>query len=158
MLDAQRLVMEVAGEPGGVDSLFDVVLHRGGVLRRLFHTHAAVPHTEFIATTTDAPPHDDPNTRMVYARSSAHSLGRVDAELGEMAAVVNSLLRDRIKAQKLTQKTVAAHAGISQPQLSRLLSGARDWDVDTLSAVCEALGTRASDMLAVAEDLRGGGA
>lgn len=101
------------------------------------------------------PPLQKGNTNLEYAGLAAVTLGDVDAALGELAAVVNSLLRDRMLAQGLSQSRVAAGAGISQPQLSRLLSGSRDWELDVLSSVCQVLGTRASDIIAVAEDMRG---
>lgn len=53
------------------------------------------------------------------------------------------------------QSVVATAVGMSQPQLSRCLGGLRRWDLDQLSAVCRYLGTRASDVIAVAEDTLG---
>lgn len=55
----------------------------------------------------------------------------------------------------MSQEVVAGAAGMSQPTLSRCLSGLRSWDLDQLARVCEFLGTRASDVIAVAEDTPG---
>lgn len=70
----------------------------------------------------------------------------------DLSREVGALIRDRMLARGLTQTKVAASVGISQPQLSRCLSGKTSWDLDELDAVCKYLGTRASDVVAVAED------
>jgi len=57
-----------------------------------------------------------------------------------------------MESRGITQLAVARHVGLSQGQLSRLLSGDRRWDLDQLSTVCTYLGTRASDLIAVAEE------
>lgn len=74
-----------------------------------------------------------------------------------LSAAVGTLLRDRIVARGVSQETVANAGGMSQPTLSRCLSGQRSWDLDQLEAVCRFLGTRASDVIAVAEDTVGDG-
>lgn len=76
---------------------------------------------------------------------------------GELSAIVGTLLRDRIKAARARQVDVAAAGGLSQSQLSRCLSGERRWDLDQFSKVCRYLGTCASDLLSVAEEMLGDG-
>lgn len=71
---------------------------------------------------------------------------------GDLSRLVGELLVDRMKSRGLSQIQIAAQVGLSQPTLSRCLTGNRRWNLDQLAAVCVLLGTRASDVLAVAED------
>lgn len=71
---------------------------------------------------------------------------------GDLSRVVGELLRERVDARGVTQTEIAAASGMSQSTLSRSLSGLRRWDLDQLAAVCRYLGTKASDVIAVAEE------
>lgn len=73
----------------------------------------------------------------------------------EVTREVGTLLQDRMRARGVSQTTLANQVGLSQPQLSRYLSGKRDWKLSLLVAVCDFLGTRASDVISVAEDTVG---
>lgn len=72
-----------------------------------------------------------------------------------LSAAVGELLRDRITSRGVSQETVANAGGMSQPTLSRCLSGLRSWDLGQLHAVCRFLGCVTSDLIAVAEDTVG---
>lgn len=65
------------------------------------------------------------------------------------------MIRDRMTARGFTQLRLASSAGMSQPTLSRCLSGISRWEVDDLVVVCQVLGTTAPDVLAVAIDMLG---
>lgn len=73
----------------------------------------------------------------------------------ELSRTVGTLLRDRMEARGVSQLQVAEAIGMSQPTISRCLAGIRRWDLDQLAAVCSFLGTKASDVIAVAEDTIG---
>lgn len=73
----------------------------------------------------------------------------------DLSCAVGVLLRERMESRGVSQVQVAAAIGVSQPVISRSLSGIRRWNLDQLAAVCAFLGTKASDVIAVAEETIG---
>lgn len=73
----------------------------------------------------------------------------------ELSLAVGVLLRERMESSGVSQMQVAAAIGVSQSVISRSLTGIRRWNLDQFAAVCMFLGTKASDVIAVAEDTIG---
>lgn len=62
------------------------------------------------------------------------------------------MVRERMLAKGWTQMHLARLSGVPQSTLSKCLSGETTWNLDRFADVCTALGARASDLLAVAEE------
>lgn len=62
-----------------------------------------------------------------------------------------AIVRDEMKAQGVTQRALAAAAGISPAQVTRIFNGSKTARFSEVAAMCEALGLRLSDVLAQAE-------
>ena len=65
---------------------------------------------------------------------------------------LGSLIRRYRKEKKLTLKTVAEKAGISEGFLSQVENDVNSPSVDTLSKICNAIGVKAGDLLNQASD------
>ena len=71
--------------------------------------------------------------------------------------MVGEELRDARVAAGLTQEEVAARAGVDRSYLSRLEHGHQSPTVDMLLRLCDAIGCRASELLARVERRRRAG-
>lgn len=61
--------------------------------------------------------------------------------------IVAANIRAEMGRHRITQSTVAAHLGISQPSVSARLSGRTSIDVDDLFAISELIGVAPADLL-----------
>lgn len=70
---------------------------------------------------------------------------------GDLDRRVGSVLKERLDAHGITQRSVATATGIDSGQLSRYLRGVKPWTLTELDAVCAYLGTNLTDVIAAAE-------
>lgn len=68
-----------------------------------------------------------------------------------VAQEISNILAHRAHAARVTQAELAKAADISQSQLSKILRGDRQMDVDHLYAMCGALGLKVRDVIREAE-------
>jgi transcriptional regulator with XRE-family HTH domain len=68
--------------------------------------------------------------------------------------VLGDEIRNARKAARLTQEELAFRARVSRNYVSLLELGEKSPTVDTLMRICDAMGTRASELLAAVERRR----
>lgn len=93
---------------------------------------------------------------MQYCITSSHQSYRSEVPrgpqpVGERSRRASIVLRERLADHPVRQEAIAAHAGMSQSQLSRCLTGVRPWNLDQLDAVCAYLGTNLVDVIAATD-------
>lgn len=70
---------------------------------------------------------------------------------GEVEAKVVAAIRSTLAERAVTQSAVAEAAGMSEAQLSRILSGVKTARFSEIAALCDALGLRLSDVVRAVE-------
>lgn len=70
---------------------------------------------------------------------------------GPLSVSIASILNDEIRRRGLRQTDIAARAGMSASQLSRVLSISKVFTVDQLDAVCRAIGVPLRGVIVDAE-------
>jgi transcriptional regulator with XRE-family HTH domain len=68
----------------------------------------------------------------------------------DVTTTINANLRAEMARRSITQVRLAAMTGISQPALSRRLTGEAEWTLTEIISVAEALGCPLTSLLPVA--------
>lgn len=80
-------------------------------------------------------------------------MGRVAKQApSDVERAMTAVIEERRQAAGMTQAQLARAAGVSQPHVSRILSGARSATVTELIGLCAALGISLSELAAEAGD------
>lgn len=71
---------------------------------------------------------------------------------GPLSISIAAILNEEIRRRGLRQTDIAARAGMSASQLSRVLSVSKVFTIDQLDAVCRAVGVPLREVIVGAED------
>lgn len=74
---------------------------------------------------------------------------------GPLTMEIASILRGQIAKQQLVRDRIAADVGISAPQMSKILNGHKQIDIELLEAICDSVGLPLMKVLSDAEEATG---
>ncbi|WP_162255965.1 helix-turn-helix domain-containing protein [Leifsonia sp. Root227] len=77
--------------------------------------------------------------------------GASKAEPGALTRELAAILRAKIARDNVSVTNLAASVNVSRPQMSKLLSGQKQFDLELLDDICQALGLSFIDTLVEAD-------
>ena len=75
-----------------------------------------------------------------------------ESEPGPFSIELAAILRGHLARQQQTKQALADAVGMSRPQMSKVLAGKKQMDVEELDRVCWALGLNAIDVITQADE------
>jgi len=78
--------------------------------------------------------------------------GAAKQDPGPLTSEVAARLRARVAREKLAGKDIAAAVGVSPPQMSKILDGKKQIDIELLDRICWAIGQNFDDLIREADE------